>query len=102
MWTKNKNTKADLKCVLAKKKNNKEQKDMDIFAFVLMSYCSLVFLSRFSDAVDNITQSQSLIEGMTLVSKNESFVLGFFSPGNSLTATWEFGTTKTQLQRLFG
>ena len=57
---------------------------MDIFAFVLMSYCSLVFFSGFLDAVDSITQSQSLIEGMTLVSKDESFVLGFFSPGNSI------------------
>jgi hypothetical protein len=61
---------------------------MDIFAFVLISYCSLVFLSGFSDAVDSITQSQFLIEGMTLVSKNESFVLGFFSPGNFTNRYW--------------
>uniref|UniRef100_A0A2N9HTB4 non-specific serine/threonine protein kinase n=1 Tax=Fagus sylvatica TaxID=28930 RepID=A0A2N9HTB4_FAGSY len=76
---------------------------MDIFAFVLISYCSLVFLSGFSDAVDSITQFQFLIEGMTLVSKNESFVLGFFSPDSSgslvllnlnSTIAWSTNSTK--------
>jgi hypothetical protein len=48
-----------------------------------MSSCSLVFLSGFSDAADSITQSQSLSENMTLVSKDGSFELGFFTPGKS-------------------
>uniref|UniRef100_A0A2N9I8I7 non-specific serine/threonine protein kinase n=1 Tax=Fagus sylvatica TaxID=28930 RepID=A0A2N9I8I7_FAGSY len=56
---------------------------MDIFAFVFLSSCSLVFLSGFSDAADSITQSQSFNEGMTLVSKDGSFELGFFSPSSS-------------------
>ncbi len=56
---------------------------MDIFAFLFLSSCSLVFLSDFSYAADSITQSQSLSEGMTLVSKDGSFVLGFFTPGKS-------------------
>ena len=56
---------------------------MDIFAFVFLSSCSLVFLSGFSDAADSITQSQSFSEGMTLVSKDGSFELGFFNPGSS-------------------
>uniref|UniRef100_A0A2N9J971 Receptor-like serine/threonine-protein kinase n=1 Tax=Fagus sylvatica TaxID=28930 RepID=A0A2N9J971_FAGSY len=56
---------------------------MDIFAFVFLSSCSLVFLSGFSDAADSITQSQSFSEGMTLVSKDGSFELGFFSPSSS-------------------
>jgi hypothetical protein len=57
---------------------------MDIFAFLLMiSSCSLVFLSDFSNAADSITQSQSLRDDMTLVSKDGSFELGFFNPGSS-------------------
>jgi hypothetical protein len=56
---------------------------MAIFAFVFMSSFSLVFLSRFSDAPDSITQPQSLSDGMTLVSKDGSFVLGFFTPSKS-------------------
>jgi hypothetical protein len=56
---------------------------MAIFAFVFMSSFSLVFLSRFSDAPDSITQLQSLSDGMTLVSKDGSFVLGFFTPSKS-------------------
>jgi hypothetical protein len=56
---------------------------MNIFAFVFLSSYSLVFLFGFSDAVDSITQSQPFNEGMTLVSKDGSFELGFFSPGSS-------------------
>uniref|UniRef100_A0A2N9E4V7 non-specific serine/threonine protein kinase n=1 Tax=Fagus sylvatica TaxID=28930 RepID=A0A2N9E4V7_FAGSY len=57
---------------------------MDIFAFLFMiSSCSLVFLSDFSNAADSITQSQSLRDDMTLVSKDGSFELGFFNPGSS-------------------
>ncbi|KAF3972492.1 hypothetical protein CMV_004011 [Castanea mollissima] len=58
---------------------------MDIFAFVLLSSSLLLFFFLVSDAAntDSITKSQSLSEGMTLVSKDGSYALGFFSPGNS-------------------
>ena len=56
---------------------------MHIFAFVLMTSCSLVFLYGFSDAFDSITQSQTLNENTTMVSKDGTFVLGFFTLGKS-------------------
>ena len=56
---------------------------MDIFAFLFMSSISLVFLFDFSYATDSITQSQSLKDDMTLVSKNGRFELGFFNPSSS-------------------
>ncbi|KAL4636379.1 hypothetical protein ACB092_03G003200 [Castanea dentata] len=58
---------------------------MDIFASVFLSSSLLVFSFVSSDAVDSITQSQSLSDSKntTLVSKNGRFALGFFSPGNS-------------------
>uniref|UniRef100_A0A2N9FCD8 Bulb-type lectin domain-containing protein n=1 Tax=Fagus sylvatica TaxID=28930 RepID=A0A2N9FCD8_FAGSY len=49
----------------------------------MISSCSLVFLSDLSNAADIITQSQSLRDDMTLVSKDGSFELGFFNPGTS-------------------
>ncbi|KAM4121429.1 hypothetical protein ACB094_01G005200 [Castanea mollissima] len=59
---------------------------MDIFAFVLLLLSSSLLLFFFvpSDAADGIAKSESLTEGMTLVSRDESFALGFFSPGNSV------------------
>ncbi|KAL0017635.1 hypothetical protein SO802_004704 [Lithocarpus litseifolius] len=58
---------------------------MDIFAFVLLLLSSslLLFFFVLSDAADGIAKSESLTEGMTLVSREGSFALGFFSPGNS-------------------
>ncbi|XP_075665599.1 G-type lectin S-receptor-like serine/threonine-protein kinase At4g27290 isoform X3 [Castanea sativa] len=58
---------------------------MDIFAFVLLLLSSslLLFFFVLSDAADGIAKSESLTEGMTLVSRDGSFALGFFSPGNS-------------------
>ncbi|KAM3757935.1 hypothetical protein ACB098_01G004400 [Castanea mollissima] len=58
---------------------------MDIFAFVLLLLSSslLLFFFVLSDAADIIAKSESLTEGMTLVSRDGSFALGFFSPGNS-------------------
>ncbi|KAF8409413.1 hypothetical protein HHK36_005489 [Tetracentron sinense] len=55
---------------------------------VLQSYiilCSilLIFLSNISIAVDTITPNQTVRDGETLVSADERFELGFFSPGNS-------------------
>ncbi|KAK9209469.1 hypothetical protein WN944_001835 [Citrus x changshan-huyou] len=43
----------------------------------------MFFLSESSFASDTITSSQSLSDGRTLVSKEGSFELGFFSPGSS-------------------
>ncbi|GAY52981.1 hypothetical protein CUMW_146070 [Citrus unshiu] len=43
----------------------------------------LFFLSESSFASNTITSSKSLSDGRTLVSKNGSFELGFFSPGSS-------------------
>ncbi|KAM3707435.1 hypothetical protein ACJW31_02G024800 [Castanea mollissima] len=56
---------------------------MNIFAFVLLSSSLLPFFFVLSGAADSITNSESLSEGITLVSKHESYALGFFSPGNS-------------------
>ncbi|KAM4129198.1 hypothetical protein ACJW30_01G004100 [Castanea mollissima] len=58
---------------------------MDIFAFVLLLLSSslLLFFFVLSDAADGIAKSESLTEGMTLVSRDGSFALGFFRPGNS-------------------
>ncbi|KAL4649277.1 hypothetical protein ACB092_01G004100 [Castanea dentata] len=58
---------------------------MDIFAIVLLLLSSslLLFFFVLSDAADGIAKSESLTEGMTLVSRDGSFALGFFSPGNS-------------------
>ncbi|XP_050240411.1 receptor-like serine/threonine-protein kinase SD1-8 isoform X2 [Quercus robur] len=56
---------------------------MDIIAFVLLSSSLLPFSFVLSDAADSISKSESLSEGITLVSKHESYALGFFRPGNS-------------------
>ena len=58
---------------------------MDISAFVFLSSSLFLFYVVLSNAVDSITQSQSLSDskGTNLVSKDGGFVLGFFSTGNS-------------------
>lgn len=58
---------------------------MDFYVFMLMGANILLIFSGFSNniAADTITQSQSISEGRTLVSKDGSFELGFFSPGGS-------------------
>ncbi|KAK2441578.1 G-type lectin S-receptor serine/threonine-protein kinase [Trifolium repens] len=43
----------------------------------------LLLFSKISSAIDTITQSQSLSDGSTLVSKGDIFELGFFNLGNS-------------------
>ncbi|XP_055960391.1 uncharacterized protein LOC126665234 [Mercurialis annua] len=48
--------------------------------FILISFSPSSF--SFSNS-DTLTSTQSLINGQTLVSKNQNFELGFFSPGNS-------------------
>uniref|UniRef100_A0A2N9H741 Receptor-like serine/threonine-protein kinase n=1 Tax=Fagus sylvatica TaxID=28930 RepID=A0A2N9H741_FAGSY len=58
----------------------------------------------FSYAADSITQSQSLRDNMTLVSKDGSFELGFFNPGSSKNrylGIWDEawnGTSRTGLE----
>ncbi|KAH9803166.1 Receptor-like serine/threonine-protein kinase SD1-8 [Citrus sinensis] len=56
---------------------------MDVFMFSFICCKLLFFLSESSFASDTITSSQSLSDGRTLVSKDGSFELGFFSPGSS-------------------
>jgi hypothetical protein len=59
---------------------------MNFFSFVIPITHILFFFPGFSHAVDTITQSQSISDGgsgRTLVSKDGSFELGFFSPGSS-------------------
>ncbi|KAK8602951.1 hypothetical protein V6N13_085153 [Hibiscus sabdariffa] len=49
-------------------------------------YCACCFFfifSKPSTAIDAISPSESLTYGMTLVSNDGSFALGFFSPGSS-------------------
>ncbi|XP_058744441.1 G-type lectin S-receptor-like serine/threonine-protein kinase At4g27290 isoform X1 [Vicia villosa] len=43
----------------------------------------LLLLFQNTSAADTITQSDSLSDGSTLISKDETFELGFFTPGNS-------------------
>ena len=58
---------------------------MDILTSVLLSSSLLLLYFVFSDAADSITQSQFISDSnaTTLISKDEVFALGFFSPGNS-------------------
>ncbi|PON85825.1 S-receptor-like serine/threonine-protein kinase [Trema orientale] len=51
-----------------------------VFSVVLLFYS---FLSCYCDAIYNITSSQALSQLQTLVSPNQIFELGFFSPNNS-------------------
>ncbi|KAH9803149.1 Receptor-like serine/threonine-protein kinase SD1-8 [Citrus sinensis] len=53
---------------------------MGVLSFLFVCCKLLVFLSESSFASDTITSSQSLSDGRTLVSKEGSFELGFFSP----------------------
>ncbi|XVE50451.1 hypothetical protein DITRI_Ditri01bG0163200 [Diplodiscus trichospermus] len=54
---------------------------MDILSF--HACFIIIFFSKASIAADMISPSESLIDGMTLVSSDGSFQLGFFSPGSS-------------------
>ncbi|KAH1247638.1 G-type lectin S-receptor-like serine/threonine-protein kinase [Glycine max] len=56
---------------------------MALFLAMLVFSNPLVFFSQISYATDTITQSQPLLDGSTLVSKEGTFELGFFTPGNS-------------------
>ncbi|KAJ7948535.1 S-receptor-like serine/threonine-protein kinase [Quillaja saponaria] len=54
---------------------------MAVLSFMLMSFYLLFSYSKILNADD--TLSQYLSDGMTIISKTETFELGFFSPGNS-------------------
>ncbi|KAL9345944.1 hypothetical protein Peur_060797 [Populus x canadensis] len=54
-----------------------------ILAFVFIITKLLLFLFKFSTALDSISPSEFMIDGKTLVSGKGTFELGFFSPGIS-------------------
>ncbi|KAL2327863.1 hypothetical protein Fmac_021290 [Flemingia macrophylla] len=56
---------------------------MDFLYFLIIAACILIPSLKVSTAVDTIDLSQSISDGMTLVSQGGKFVLGFFSPENS-------------------
>nr|POE83083.1 g-type lectin s-receptor-like serine/threonine-protein kinase [Quercus suber] len=57
---------------------------MGTLSFISILTCLLFLFFKVSfAAVDSITPSQSISDGSTLVSKEGSFELGFFSPGSS-------------------
>ncbi|XP_031281346.1 receptor-like serine/threonine-protein kinase SD1-8 [Pistacia vera] len=57
---------------------------MDVLCLFFISFKLLLFFSGLCYATtDTISSSQSLSEGRTLVSKDQTFELGFFSPGSS-------------------
>ncbi|XP_028800244.1 G-type lectin S-receptor-like serine/threonine-protein kinase At4g27290 [Neltuma alba] len=56
---------------------------MAILHYVLALTNLFIFCTRFSYATDTLAQFQSLPYGRTLVSRDGSFELGFFSPGSS-------------------
>ncbi|XP_058775218.1 G-type lectin S-receptor-like serine/threonine-protein kinase At4g27290 [Vicia villosa] len=49
-------------------------------SIVFIALCIFIPSPKFSIAVDTIKLSQSITDGMTLVSQGDKFVLGFFSP----------------------
>lgn len=57
---------------------------MENLSSMFITILLLIFFTKLSEAVDTITQSQSIRDDKSfLVSKDGSFELGFFSPGNS-------------------
>ncbi|KAG7957449.1 hypothetical protein I3843_11G175200 [Carya illinoinensis] len=56
---------------------------MDVYSCIFLGANFLLFLSGVSSAADTNTQSQSIIEGSTLISREGGFELGFFSLGSS-------------------
>lgn len=59
---------------------------MGILCFMFISFKLLFFFSEFSFAPDSLSSSQSLCDtcGTSLISKDGTFELGFFSPGNNV------------------
>ncbi|KAK8527317.1 hypothetical protein V6N12_054535 [Hibiscus sabdariffa] len=59
------------------------QTSIDMSFYFYSACCFLIIFSKASTANDTISPSESLTDGMTLVSNDGSFALGFFSPGSS-------------------
>ena len=75
---------------------------MDIFAFVFLSSSLFLFYFVFSDAADRITNPNPSVMAQTWSLKMEALFWGSSVQEIPLTVTWEFGTTISQLERLFG
>ncbi|TKY66631.1 G-type lectin S-receptor serine/threonine-protein kinase [Spatholobus suberectus] len=60
---------------------------MATFTFLFLSAKLLILFPSILSATDTINGSQSLPDGTTLVSKDGTFEVGFFSPSNSNTTT---------------
>ncbi|KAF4386945.1 hypothetical protein F8388_006900 [Cannabis sativa] len=60
---------------------NSNERDFKALFFRIILLCSFSF--KCFSAINNITSSQALSQGQTLVSSNQVFELGFFSPNNS-------------------
>lgn len=56
---------------------------MNTLPFTIIVLNLVFFFFQISLAVDSITRSETMTDGRTLVSKEGSFELGFFSPGSS-------------------
>ncbi|KAE8667303.1 S-locus lectin protein kinase family protein [Hibiscus syriacus] len=64
---------------------------MEMVFYFYSTCCFLVIFSKASTATDTISPSESLTDGMTLVSNDGTLALGFFSPGaskNRYLAIW--------------
>lgn len=53
------------------------------FVPILVMVNYFLFFSKYCFAIDNITSSQNLSQGQTLISRGQTFELGFFIPNNS-------------------
>lgn len=73
-----------------------------ILAFVFIITKLLLFLFKFSTALDSISPSEFMIDGKTLVSEKGTFELGFLVLAFPRKVTWEYGTKISQLEPLFG
>ncbi|OMO89653.1 S-locus glycoprotein [Corchorus olitorius] len=56
---------------------------IDILSLVFTTFFLTIIFSKVSNALDMISPSDSLTDGMTLVSNDGSFELGFFTQGSS-------------------
>ncbi|GMN50956.1 hypothetical protein TIFTF001_020115 [Ficus carica] len=76
---------------------DKDSSVLIIYLFLLLYWCSL----KYCYAIYNITSSQALSQGQTLVSPRQSFELGFFSPNNSANHQY-IGISNGNLELLDG
>ncbi|KAF2305040.1 hypothetical protein GH714_001272 [Hevea brasiliensis] len=71
--------------------------------YSILFWFSIVSFTKSSTAGDSLTLNQILKDnGQTLVSKDESFELGVFSPWTPTTAMWEYGSRMFPNKQLFG